>query len=122
MECVCGQKCQFNKKVKEALLIEDTALVCWVCDDVPDEDSERNNEVEGKPDNDIFDPNEQQEEADELEESQNVNLQDLVPNAVFSLEFWSAVNAEIERILDRNSLIMVDARAGNDQKHEDDDE
>ena len=31
---------------KEALLNEDTALGCWVCDDVPDEDSERNNEVE----------------------------------------------------------------------------
>ena len=57
-ECVCGQKCQFNKKVKEAILLEDTALRCWVCDDVPDEDSERNNEVEVEPDNEIFDPNE----------------------------------------------------------------
>ena len=36
------------------------------------------------------------------------------------MEFWSAVNAEIERILDRNSLIMVDARVGNNQEHEDD--
>ena len=38
-----------------------------------DEDNKRNNEVEGEPDNEIFDPNEQQEEADVLEESQNIN-------------------------------------------------
>ena len=119
-ECTCGQKCQFNKKIKDALLLKDTALGCWVYnDDVPDDGNERNNRSEDEPENEIFDPNEQHEEADEFEEGQNINLQDLIPNDVIPLEFWSAINAEMERVLDRNNLLIVDAGIGNDQERED---
>ena len=115
-ECTCGDKCQFNKKVKETLLLEDAALGCWVYEDVPDESSERNEEDENEPENATFDPNEQQEDTDKFEESQQINLQDLMPNEAIPLEFWSAVNSEMVRILDRNTLVMIDARASNDQE------
>ena len=69
---------------------------------MPDDNSERYNEDEGEPDNETFDPNEQQEDADEFEEGQHISLlQDLVPNEVILLEFWSAVNSDMGGILDR---------------------
>ena len=121
-ECTCEQICQFIKKAKEMQLFEDTLLGCWVYEDVPDESSERNNEDEGEPENETFDPNEEKGDADEFEEGQHIDLKDLVPNEVIHLDFWSAVNSDMERILDRKTLAIIDARAGNDQEQESDNE
>ena len=90
-ECVCKKNCQFNKKGKETLQIEDVALGCWVCDDVLDEINERNNENEEEAE--TFDPNEQQEADNENIDNENeaVNGQDIVPNDMKPLEFRSGI-------------------------------
>lgn len=46
-----------------------------------------------------------------------MDLQAQVPNDVMPLEFWKAVNAEMERILDRYHLVMVNVRQENKQSY-----
>ena len=54
-------------------------LGCWVCDNVPDDTTERNHEIQNEDEDKVFDPTQSQEIDDEDNDNDEANLQDHVP-------------------------------------------